>query len=695
MDNLNIHHDKSWVHFQLNSTAAGSLRVYIFKPGNNGLYCPLNCEVASVKINESDLNIVYRCLESEITITLNLKRMAAGYAGQVTVAGQGCVVVRLVWELPAGKKGFPFVPAFMYGFNEGGKSPDATYPQLAGGHNKIGFSRPWISDEWLVRADRSSHCFTSTIFNHMTCAIGGRDVCRYNNGDIAEKNGLGISSTDPGRLTFSLGFHNAPYTYSVVPGRNFISRPEGFIDLDKGPIKSELFLFCFQSKTRPEAAARLMRESYDLLRDPVGDAGTVGEAVTAIADRLVESGYCPEAGNFYNSFYDESQKNTWVLQDKFSSGWTGGTRTALPLLEAGHQLNKSHWLEPARHVLNNIADNAISKKSGLFFENYDLEKKRWDVQGWWYPVLENPGHSGYVNGHICYYLLRGFQIEKNNGTDRSNWLTAVRKVLDHVASERSADNRFGYTYCEETGSINDDIGFSGCWFVPAFALLGQITSDDTYLKIATEAMDAYRRDVLAFEVFGGPHDIWKSPDEEGILAWIEAAKLLHEMTGKKQFLEDLLLGLDVEFSWKFAYNVVNEIEPLKSLKWCSTGGSVTSVNNSHIHPMGSSIAPAIYYAYEQTNDAYLHMRFEDTMRWTLTLYLHHDGHYGWGKKGMINERFCYTDSLLLERFADGSPASTWFCGLNWASGAALEGLVGKVLDLEREKKTVDCAKGVL
>jgi hypothetical protein len=47
---------------------------------------------------------------------------------------------------------------------------------------------------------------------------------------------------------------------------------------------------------------------------------------------------------------------------------------------------------------------------------------------------------------------------------------------------------------------------------------------------------------------------------------------------------------------------------------------------------------------------------------------------------MINERFCYTDSLLVERFADGTPAGTWFCGHSWASGAALEGLIGKILE---------------
>jgi hypothetical protein len=680
VNKLNADHGKSSVEFKLGSIVAGSLRAYIITPGNNAFYCPLICDVTSVDTSENDLRIEYRCSEPEITAILKFKRISAGYSGTVTLSGKGCAVVRFVWELPTGKRGFPFVPAFMYGFNEGGKSPDATYPQLDSGSNNAGFSTPWVSDQWLVRADRSSHGLTSVIFDEITCAIGGRDVCRYHNGDVAEKNGLGISSTNPHRLSFLLGFQNVPYTYSTVPGRNFVTRPDGYADLDKGSVESELFLFCFQNENRSQAAARLLRESYALLHDEIGNAGTVEEAITVIADRLVESGYCKEAGNFHSTLVDPGRKNSRVLTEKFSSGWSGGTRSALPLLVAGHQFNKSQWIEPARHVLSNIAENAMHEKSGLFFENYDLKKDRWDVRGWWYPLLENPGHSGYVNGHICYYLLSGYQTERDNGTEYSRWLQAARKVLDHVVRTRSADNRFGYTYHEETGAILDDVGFAGCWFIPALVLLYKISDESKYLQLAVESVNAYRPDVCQFDVYGSPHDIWKSPDEEGILAWVKAARLLHEATGQQQFLEDLLLGLDFEFSWKFAYNVVNEIEPLKSMDWCSTGGSVTSVNNSHIHPMGSSILPDILYAYEQTGDVYYQSRFEDTLRWTLTLYLHHDGHYGWGKKGMINERFCYTDSLLLERFPDGSPSSTWFCGHSWASGAVLEGLAGPIAE---------------
>ena len=104
--------------------------------------------------------------------------------------------------------------------------------------------------------------------------------------------------------------------------------------------------------------------------------------------------------------------------------------------------------------------------------------------------------------------------------------------------------------------------------------------------------------------------------------------------------------------------------------------------------MNGQIEPDKVAGYQQTKDEYLKSRLIDTVRWTLTVYLHHDGDYGWGKKGLINGRFCYTDSLLNERFSDGSPASTWFCGHSWASGAVLEGLAGEILDMETKDKSM-------
>ena len=48
---------------------------------------------------------------------------------------------------------------------------------------------------------------------------------------------------------------------------------------------------------------------------------------------------------------------------------------------------------------------------------------------------------------------------------------------------------------------------------------------------------------------------------------------------------------------------------------------------------------------------------------------------GYGRYGVLTERFCPSDGLLIERYPDGTPASIWFSYNGWAAAAALEGLL--------------------
>ena len=675
--------DPSRIAVLLDACPAGALTVSVIRPANN--LVQRRCEAGRVENHDAGVRVHFHCDDEQVEVCLDMSASEAGLTGKFRASGRGHCMIRLVWTLPEDEDGFAFVPAFMYGNNRGGNSPDATYPQLVDDGEYVP-SKPWRADEWLVRADRSSHGTTSVITGSRVYAMGGRDVSNHVGGAVAEKNGIGINAAQPRRLTFSLGFMNAPYVYCCLSGRNFVSRPEGYVDLDRAPVESDFFLFCFTHDARHRAAGRLLREAYAFLHDEVGDAGSVADAVPAIAQALVDEAYNPAGVNFDTTIFKNTPRIHEKIDNNFLTGWCGGTMAAYPLLVAGRQLGNEQWLSCARGVLSNIAENAISAQSTLFFENYNSVEKQWNTRGWWYPCLENPGHSGYVNGQACHYLLLAYQLEKDAGIDQPAWRAAANRVLDHVVDTQTAAGGFGYTYSEDDGSILDSDGFSGCWFTPALATLYGITGENRYLEAATAAMDFYRRHVETFDVSGGPHDIYKSPDEEGILAWINAARIMHEQTGDERFLQDLQTGLDYEFSWKFAYNVVNEVEPLKSLNWCSTGGSVTSVNNSHIHPMGTAVAASILYAVRHTADPYLASRLVDTIRWSLTVYLRDEKHYGWGGRGLINERFCYTDALLVERFDDGSPASTWFCGHTWASASVLEGLAGAVLEAEREDR---------
>ena len=52
-----------------------------------------------------------------------------------------------------------------------------------------------------------------------------------------------------------------------------------------------------------------------------------------------------------------------------------------------------------------------------------------------------------------------------------------------------------------------------------------------------------------------------------------------------------------------------------------------------------------------------------------------DKEYDYGKTGWMSERFCFCEGLLTEKWPDGSPASTWFALMPWASASIIEGLV--------------------
>ena len=97
-------------------------------------------------------------------------------------------------------------------------------------------------------------------------------------------------------------------------------------------------------------------------------------------------------------------------------------------------------------------------------------------------------------------------------------------------------------------------------------------------------------------------DTWKSVDEEGNLSFIRASRIMHELTGDSKYLIYLKDGADYEFLWRYGYKARPDFAPLKKeySDWNSCGGSVTSVSNPHIHPMGLIIDSELRYLYKIT-----------------------------------------------------------------------------------------------
>jgi hypothetical protein len=189
-------------------------------------------------------------------------------------------------------------------------------------------------------------------------------------------------------------------------------------------------------------------------------------------------------------------------------------------------------------------------------------------------------------------------------------------------------------------------------------------------------MDFYYAYVKELNCWGAPMDTWKSVDQEGNLAFIKAAAVLHRRTGDGKYLEMLEKGAEYEYLWRYGFKAVPEHPPLKGSGWNSCGGSVTSVSNPHIHPMGLNITGELLYLYRATGDAYHLHRASDGICWGLAGADLYPETTGYGVRGVMTERWCPSDGLTIENFSDtGEAASIWFTFNGWAGATTLEGLI--------------------
>ena len=203
-----------------------------------------------------------------------------------------------------------------------------------------------------------------------------------------------------------------------------------------------------------------------------------------------------------------------------------------------------------------------------------------------------------------------------------------------------------------------------------------LTKNEYYATAARRALRYYGHTVAELNCYGAPMDTFKSVDQEGVLAFVQATRLMHEITGEDEWLGHLQAGADFELLWRYAYRARPEFAPLKGTDWNSCGGSVTSVSNPHIHPMGLVITDSLRYLAKQTGDNYYRDRADDGVAWALqTLELYPEVS-GYGPYGVMTERYCPSDGLVIETFADSDePSSMWWSYNAWAAANVMEGLL--------------------
>ena len=595
-------------------------------------------------------------------------------------------IIRMDLSFDAASPRF-FMPGFLYGTNRGDAplQTGSKAPRMRKGDPDFPASS-W----WMTRSDRLSHpavfAFTGDRIVGLCAApyflkTDGRIVpwAPGVSGEWVQYAGFGCD-LDRGQISYTLGYENAPWFFldsrhysprAPLSGNRFRLEPGEEVCLTVAE-----FSYPAECETGLNAA---VRKVYSLYHEPPRRCQSPESAVRTIAEAVGRDAWLPEY-QAYAGFVFDKEDSTEVVRLIPSISWTNGLAAAVPMLEAALRLHRDDLRSQALQCIDHIVRTSVNPRNGLpFTAEIDGE---WGNRGWWYDIQPVPGHAAYLVGQAVYLILKAYLYEEQlSGEKHEDWLEYARKVLFVTEQSRNGDGEYPYIFSDRTGAGLCYDSLSGAWCMAAAALYCALTGKTDWLvNLMRSEQYYYRAFISRMECYGGPLDIDKQTDSEGVLAYIRAVRWLHEITQEPELLDHLRDALEYEFTFKFCYNSPVKVPPLSKVGWSSCGGSITSVCNPHIHPMSSSVIDELLYYVGRREDPYIRSRMEDTVLWSCQVSNTRDGEYDYGKTGWMSERFCHSEGLLTETYPDGSSASTWFALMPWACGCILEGLAGEYWD---------------
>lgn len=582
---------------------------------------------------------------------------------------------------------FHILPGVLFGDNNLAHTGPTHFPHLTTAYPK----EPACASYWECRADRASHPVSVLAFSGGIAAVSIAPYTARAGDDVRETswvcNGLfaQLAHADmPLACGATVGYRNTPLTFVNKDTWDDPTQDH----LYNGTVQGMLFLLPAADRRGVHA---VIRHLYQDIHEAPTATLSVEEAIPALVDVLVYDSWQPDYAHFADLMAAKSFCEAWApiprtalspdvhpwtllpWRDTPEIGWTGGANLGYPLLVAADHIGHAVGHERAVAVLQYVAD-AYNPASGLLWD-ISSPARAATADGWWHVYLRERGHCAYTNGTAVSYLLNAYRYLHQTGQEApACWRETALAVLRTICSLQLPDGNLGVVYATDRPAILDADGFAGVWFVPALATAYELTNDERFRDAAVRGLRYYYQCIMQLNCWNTPMDTWKAVDEEGALGFIRGAAALHRLTKQTEFLTMLRDGVEYEFLWRYAYRTRPEAPPLKNTGWNVCGGSITSVSNPHVHPMGLIITPELHYLAEQTGDAYILARCEDGLRWALQCLELFPSVAGYGRLGVMTERFCPSDGLLIERYADGTPASLWFTYNAWAAASVLEGL---------------------
>ena len=593
--------------------------------------------------------------------------------------------MKLELELLEEENYYHLIPCNIYGDNNAKEAKPGEFPLLTPDYPQV----PFCSPVWEFRADRAAMPVSALCCDGGAAGISVEPYAEISENAETESRSVshwghnpyihnGLFAELPNRFGVTLGYTNWPVTVKnrstpqLSKGESaFQADTWGTVYLCNGNGRSEIH--------------RIIRAEYEKRHVRAKFQKTYREAAKAMFDAFVGISWDKEEREYTNKscrIPDNAVLRPWRTVPEI--GWTGGGVLAYPLILCRHMLSgvTEETFGDALHgegIIERIIDS-YNESSGLF---YDLTRPAADgsrVNGWWtgYGLVKDC-HCAYNTGSALHYILKTVVWLKTRGLSYpERWMDMGKKVMDQVIALQREDGAFGYTYSIQEPEVLDWEGFAGCWFAPCAAYCYHLTGEERYLRAAKKALSYYGTMVMALNCWGTPMDTWKSVDQEGNLAFVRGCRLVYEYTKDREILKLFCHGAEYEYLWRYGYPTKPEYSPLKD-GWNACGGSVTSISNPHIHPMGVIIDDDLRYLSEVTGDSYHMSRAEDSTAWLMQTLELYPEKTGYGCYGILSERWCPSDGLTTERYSDGRPYSSWFSYNLWAAANALEAVCEKII----------------
>lgn len=577
--------------------------------------------------------------------------------------------IKLAAEL-AGDNPYHLIPCCIYGDNNLKHAKADQYPNLTREYPESIYS----SSLWEYRADRAA-LPVSILFTKDT--LGAISVAPYSQDEDGQLVRNGVFAELDDLFGITIGYANLPKTFVNKRCGETQSGTEKSTNHSIKATSATGYIFDFAGGAK--SVSKVLNFLYCKYREIPAFENDFATAARAILDTFVEQNYSAQFHHYTNQaskLPENIELKPW--RGVYEIAWTGGVILGYPFIQGAKLLDLPvDFFAKAKcgYTLFDEVANSINPDTGLFYDlTYPLNGSR--INGWWIGVLGKDTHCAYTNGQALYYLFKLLvEMKKSGEKIPANWEKSAILVANSFCQIQREDGCCGYTFSPDKLAVVDFEGFGGCWIGVAFAVAAEYTGECKFLEAAKKAADYYYDFVKSFNCYGTPMDTWKAPEQEGNLAFLKLARSLHEQTNHELFLTMLEDGATYEYTWRYGFKAIPEILPLKKSNWNSCGGSVTSVSNPHIHPMGLIATSDLYYLGEKTNNKIHIMRAQDGVAFAMNCLELYPNITGYGRYGVSTERYCPSDGLTIETYGDGRNASMWFSYNAWAAANMLEGIL--------------------